>query len=377
MRITIVTGPFQPLPPAGCGAVERIWQNMAIYFATQNHKVTLLSRGHVTQKSDEALDGVRYMRRAQFVQTGRIAWDLAKDLAYTLRMLAILPPADILVTNTFWFPILAPLLSTCAGKVVVNVARVPKGQMRLYKRASRLSAVSNAICDQIVKECPSVASIVKVIPNPINIEIFTPPALPRNRASKQTILYTGRIHPEKGLALLIDAFADIYARLKSVRLRLIGPWRIDEGGGGQEYLNALEAKAYGLPVDFYEPIYDEKKLVRELQLAHVYCYPSLAEKGESFGVAPLEAMAAGLAPVVSDLPCFRDFLEDGITGYVFNHRVPKAVVYLSAALEKLLTNPKRAEQMGRKATERARDFSCENIARMYLKDFEEIIGSRN
>jgi glycogen synthase len=39
----------------------------------------------------------------------------------------------------------------------------------------------------------------------------------------------------------------------------------------------------------------------------------VAETGEAFGVAPIEAMAYGCAPLVSNLACFRDFIEDGVT----------------------------------------------------------------
>src|SRR5437868_7628952 len=40
----------------------------------------------------------------------------------------------------------------------------------------------------------------------------------------------------------------------------------------------------------------------------------------SFGLAPLEAMADGCAVLVSNLDCFHDFIRDGETGFIFDHR---------------------------------------------------------
>jgi len=374
MKITIVTGPFQPLPPAGCGAVERIWMAVAHQFCSMGHKVTFLSRGHATGIGNETVDGIDIIRRTRFKSKGHIGWDLVQDMVYTLRMLPLLPVADILVTNTFWFPILAPHMKPDAGKVVVNVARVPKGQMRFYRHVDCLAAVSKAIYNMIVDECPDVADITRVIPNPILTETFIPPDTPRNYSGQKIILYTGRIHPEKGLHLLIDAFRLLPDKEKTLKLRMVGPWRTEQGGGGQVYISLLREKAKGLSVEFVDPIHDPKILAKVLQAAHIYCYPSLAEKGESFGVAPLEAMGTGLSPVLSNLSVFLDFFEHNRTGYTFDHRKNDAVFHLAGALAKILDDPEKTAQMGECAAQRAKEFSTENVARMYLNNFEEILN---
>ena len=48
--------------------------------------------------------------------------------------------------------------------------------------------------------------------------------------------------------------------------------------------------------------------------ALVFAYPPTAETGEALPVAPLEAMAHGCAPFVSNLPCCRDYIPDSVTG---------------------------------------------------------------
>ena len=158
-------------------------------------------------------------------------------------------------------------------------------------------------------------------PYPINTDVFTPLDPPRVQNGSRTLVYTGkRIHPEKGVHVLVDAFARLHGEFPDLRLRLIGAARVNEGGGGEDYLRRLADSSKGLPVAIDEPIYDRAKLAAALCAGDLYCYPSLAERGETFGVAPLEAMATGLAPVVSDLACFRQFMIHGQTGFIFNHR---------------------------------------------------------
>src|SRR2546430_15386472 len=107
MRITIVGGPFLPMPPAPCGAVERVWHGLAEEFVRRGHVVTVLCRGHPSQKADETVNGVRYVRRMSFTSGGRTGLNLLKDLVYSIRMAGLLPRADILITNVFWLPALA------------------------------------------------------------------------------------------------------------------------------------------------------------------------------------------------------------------------------------------------------------------------------
>jgi glycosyltransferase involved in cell wall biosynthesis len=374
MHIVIVTGAFQPVPPAPGGAVERLWQELAEEFSARDHVVTFLCRAHSEQGSDEMIHGVHYIRRMLWKRSSSLYLDLIKDLIYSLRMMAHIPIADIVVTNTFWLPILLTNFRRRSSKIIVNVARTPKGQMWWYRNVDRLVAVSNAIRDAIVDQYPPASPIVKIIPNPIDTKIFTPSHNPRNYQGILTILYAGRVHPEKGIHLLLKAFHQLYSTSSNVRLRILGPVEVHQGGGGPEYLAKLKSLAVGYPVEFSPPTFVKHELAKAYQEAHVFCYPSLAEKGESFGLAPLEAMATGLAPVVSNLACFRDFVVHGTNGLVFDHRASDAASLLSLTLKELLDNSLQTAQIGKSAAQQALLFSKERVADQYLKDFEELLS---
>ena len=83
MRITIVTGPFYPVPPAPCGAVERLWNDLAIEFARRGNEVTVVCRHWRGQRKNETVDRVRYVRRLRLSHTKSIYFDLAQDLLIT------------------------------------------------------------------------------------------------------------------------------------------------------------------------------------------------------------------------------------------------------------------------------------------------------
>lgn len=197
------------------------------------------------------------------------------------------------------------------------------------------------------------------------------------------ILYVGRIHPEKGLRLLakaLRALASAAKKTKSPRDQemdwecvLVGPVNQSEGGGGEAFAKELQRLSEGLPVKFLPPVFDPVALARIYDEADLFVYPSVAESGESFGLAPLEAMARGVVPVVSDLAVFRDYLEPGANGMVFDHRTADADKRLAEAIAELSNNRQRREQMGSSAHQTAERFSLRDVADRYLSIFERCV----
>jgi glycosyltransferase involved in cell wall biosynthesis len=199
MKITIVLGAFFPVPPLLGGAVEKVWFALGQEFARQGHEVVQISRTHPDLPAGEEIAGVRHLRVGGYAQPSSLFWLKWLDLLYSRRVRRILPPADILVTNTFWLPLL--VRGKERGLVYVHVQRGPKGQMRWYGHVARLCAVSRAIAEQIVAEAPQLRDKVRVIPNALPFRIDSTPSEGRAR----TILHVGRLHPQKGIELFLRA----------------------------------------------------------------------------------------------------------------------------------------------------------------------------
>jgi glycosyltransferase involved in cell wall biosynthesis len=373
MRITIVIGPFYPIPPVLGGAVEKVHLLLAGAYRAAGHDVTIISRRYKDFADDEVVDGIRHIRIRSTDRSSSLAVNLVLDFIYAVRVACALPLADVTITNVFFLPLFLP--HRRAGKIYVQVGRYPKGQMWLYCRADRLQAVSRAVGQAIARQAPWLKRTITVIPYAIPDLYFSKPADCRR---EPVVLYVGRIAREKGIELLIQGFAGLLQQgdaAKGWRLRIVGPHAVAQGGDGVEYRGQLEALAQqlGVSCEFIGPIFDQDALIREYQRGGVFVYPSLAETGESLGLAPLEAMAGGCAAIVSDLRCFDDYIEDGVTGLRFDHRHADAAGGLTVQLARLICRPEFLQQVAEAGQGAAEDFRTSVIARRMLDDFKSLL----
>ncbi len=374
MRITIVQGAFLPVPPLLGGAVEKVWFALGKEFARAGHLVTHISRRYDGLDRTEHLEGVKHVRVSGFDTPASLLLLKFRDLIYSIRVRAILPDADILVTNTFWLPVL--VRNGRCGKIYVHVARYPKGQMRLYSHADRLHTVSHAVAQAIEQEAPDLASRVRVIPYPLTILGNRKDWLESGVQKQKHILFVGRIHPEKGVDLLIKAFATLGRdRLEEWRLVVVGPAETRFGGGGGRYLSCLHDLANSVAdrVEWIGAVFDADRLAKIYREAALFVYPSLADRGETFGLAPLEAMAHGCVPIVSNLPCFREYIVKGITGLVFDHHTQKPEEALARELTALMADEGRLKLMSQAAVHKSMEYGIEEIAKLHMADFDMLV----
>ena len=386
MRITIAHGFFLPIPPASGGAMEKMWWTLARDFAARGHSVTSVSRSWPGWQDEELREGVRCLRRPGFSHTRRLPLNLLLDALWGLRILRHLPPADILVTNTVLLPALASRLHPDAGRVVVSLNRMPKGQLRTYGRIARLQVPSSAVAAAALETAPNLAERIKIFPNVIDYAALgsacaatrsslVDPASYSSDSRPLRIGYIGRLHPEKGLRLLLDAALRLASRndLPSWTLSLRGPLDIPRGGGGDSFGQELRDAAAPLiasgKIEFLPAEFSPLPLTRAYAALDIFAYPSLAERGETFGVSVAEAMAAGAVPVVSDLPCFTDLVNEDVTGLVFRRSGTDPAGELATRLAALLIDPERRARLADAAQRSAARFAAPTVASSMLADF--------
>jgi len=379
MRITIVQGPFFPIPPLLGGAVEKAWHSLGSEFGRRGHAVTHISRHYGGLPSDEIVGRVRHLRlRGYDAPKSKILWRLL-DLRYALRVLPALPDADILVTNSIWLP--AMVRSPRYGVLYMHMGRYPKRQTRLlYHHAARLQTVSNAVSGAIIAQDAKSAAKVRVIPYPLPhaVEVIDVPRSWDDR--ERCILFVGRVHPEKGLGLLLAAFQLLaHSGMHDWRLVIVGPWEARLGGGGRGFYEALRRNSHEVAdkVDWIGPIFDSHALSMYYKRATLFVYPSLAERGESFGLAPLEAMACGCPALVSALDCFKDFVQDGRSGFIFDHRSPTPAQALALRLKEILANKQELVSIAVRAYEVAGTFALPKVADLYIQDFVRLLDDNS
>jgi glycosyltransferase involved in cell wall biosynthesis len=375
MRITIVIGPFYPIPPVLGGAVEKVQLLLAQCYQAAGHEVTIVSRKYGKFPNEELVNGIRYIRINSTNRTSSLSLNLALDFLYALGASRGMPPSDITVTNSFSLPLL--LRRRTAGKIYMHVARFPKGQMFLYSRADRIQAVSQAVGDAITRQAPKLSSKVITIGNAIPLTYFHSDF----QQKQKIILFVGRIAREKGVHVLLRGFASLLKQgdLRNIgewKLRIVGPNDVVRGGDGIAYHRELTrlASSLGSACEIVGPIFDEEALIREYRTASIFVYPSLAEVGEALPLAPLEAMAAACAVVVSNLQCFDDYIEDGRSALKFEHKCPNPEENLAAKLSYLIKDPQLAKELAKNGNIAARRFEATAIADKMLRDFESLVA---
>jgi phosphatidylinositol alpha-mannosyltransferase len=146
---------------------------------------------------------------------------------------------------------------------------------------AKLAAVT-AVSQAARSAIDSLVDGVITIPNAIDSDAY---AIDVDRRPDR-VVFLGRDEPRKGLDVLLAAWPKVRAAIPGAELVVLGADR-DRSQEGVRYLGLSIGPA--------------KR--QQLAEATVFCAPNLG--GESFGISLVEAMAAGCAPVVSDLPAFR------------------------------------------------------------------------
>ena len=383
MRISIVMGFFLPVPPVRGGATEKSWHRLAKAFAAEGHAITLISRRWQDWPDDERREGVRHLRIGGFNHRRGLAANLLLDLRWSFRARRAMPAADIAVIHAVTLPALGLRGTIDTGKIVVMPGRMPKGQYRFYRNVSRVLATSNVVRDRVVRENPALAPVTKVTGYPIEWEELSGHRGLRTREATRNIVYAGRLHREKGLDLLVEAACRLISLplLPPWRLVLCGPADVASGGGGESYVAGLRAKLSArLPAERWRiepPRFENGRLAELYREADIFCYPSVAATGETFGVAIAEAMAAGAMPLVSGLACFRDLVSHGTNGMVFSHEGNDPAGSLVSSLAEALGCPAETSRtMSLRATESVRHLDFPRYARDLLADFATIGGGQ-
>lgn len=369
MKVNIITGPFGCLPPYAIGAVEKLWYSIGTDMRNKGHQVIFISKKPLKESSmDDNLLLHGYERTGSWVK------DFVLDFVFSIKALSKMPKCDMLVLNSIWSPILCLLFKWKYRRALYNVARFPKKQMGAYFAMSSLACVSTAVYNALIEQSPSMKSRACVIPNPIDTHIFCNEHMVKTLSDSPEVVYSGRVHKEKGLDILVKAVTRLHEVGISVGLRIIGATKIEDGGSGEDYVDYLESLVRGYRITWVEPIFSPSLLAKEIRKGDIFCYPSIAGLGETFGVAPLEAMGLGLVPIVSNLDCFKDFIVDNENGLVFDHTDVRCDELLANCLMRLLSDEKMYSEMSAKAIKKSAGFSVSRVSDMYMSIFKKVLG---
>lgn len=191
---------------------------------------------------------------------------------------------------------------------------------------------------------------------------FSPP--PHPPTGTPLVLFAARLLATKGVADFVEAARRLAARGISARFAIAGrpdPENPDSVGES----DLARWKAEGI-VEILGHHGDMPDLLRS---ASLFVLPTFYREGVP--KALLEAAATGLAAVTTNTPGCRDIVVDGETGLLVP---PRDVDALATAIELLLSDPERRNEMGRSARERVRvHFAIEHVARQTLAIYDGLL----
>ncbi len=269
----------------------------------------------------------------------------AKGVPYIVRPLGVL--------NRWGFENRKPFLKRLSfaaidKRILLHAAAVQYTSEQEKAEAERLCVAANAV----------------VVPNPIRIPgDLAPPEHTGGGVAQPVILFMSRLDEKKGLDLLIQAFARVKRRFPESVLVVAG-----SGGAPLEKSLRLLAEREQVADAIEWAGFVSGAPKRDLLArARVFVLPSYSE---NFGVAVVEAMAAGLPVVISDQIGIHPAITQGGAGLV----TPCSVSALSDALVAMLADPAAAKAMGERGRQVAsNEFSIPIVAGKLVSLYQSIL----
>lgn len=235
-----------------------------------------------------------------------------------------------------------------------------------FNRLDGKIAVSPAARDAVAHYFPG---DYVIIPNGIEFERFASPRvepLPHLMDGKLNVLFVGRLEKRKGFRHLLSAFRYVKAAVPNARLIVVGDYSRAEKApfvyyAREEHIRDVKFVGYA----------ESAEIPRYYRSAHVFCAPSTGF--ESFGIVLLEAMAAGVPIVASDIPGYRTVLTDGAEGFLVP---PGDEPALAGAIIRLLQNAELRARLGAHGQQTAKCYDWARITGQIEAYYNELLERR-
>lgn len=213
---------------------------------------------------------------------------------------------------------------------------------------------------------------------------------PRGERPPRRLLYVGRVSPEKGIHVLIEAFSRVFAAHPEIELEIVGPpgnlprsalfvsddpkvialerfYRLHGGPVGSGYrhdLDRLLSDEAASHVHYTGPL-NHDELVEHYCAADIFVFPSIWQ--EPFGIPPVEAMAAGLPVISTRGGGPSEIVQHCETGLLVERG---SVEELVGAMLTLLEDAELYHRMQINAVQRAREhFSWDHVAQNFYREY--------
>src|SRR5574337_618669 len=419
MRVGFVSQPFNNVVPGSLSEAIPMWTyEMARRLAHCCNVIVCARRGGLaslrSQKKLQWDQGVQYRRwsvipdmallglRRSFSRSEiiRHPW-FASERYYRLYIQAVANylaenQCDIvhLINFSQWVPVIRRI---CPGaKIVLHMLCEwltqldPSMVSQRLEQADAIIGCSEFVTEKIRRRFPEHAGRCRALPNCVDITRFQPRdgGRARKRGATPRLLFVGRVSPEKGVHVLLDAFQKVLTQYPEAQLEIAGPIgsakidyivKLSEDpkvrnlasfykGEYYSYLQERVARCTPGRVVFSNRVLHHD-VIEHYRGADIFVFPSVWD--EPFGVPVIEAMACGVPVVATGVGGIPEMIEDGKSGLLVEADNAEA---LAEAIVCLLRNEGLRESLGRTGRQRAVErFSFDMIAERLLSEYEHLL----
>lgn len=286
---------------------------------------------------------------------------------------------DVIQAFLFWANIAArlfarisrafPVISSYHDEIVSEGWWVRTIDRLTIKWSHTIVCCSEAVRRSVCARLDGTAARYTIIPFGLDMRQFDTEPLATRR---ELGLYEGGpvlgtvcrlVEPKKGLSVLLHAMAVLRRREGTPGCQLL---IVGDGPAQARLLDLRERLGVAPWVVFAGP---RRDIARVLSLVHAFVMPSLYE---GFGIAILEAMAAGKPVIATSVGGIPEFVKDGETGLLVK---PGDANALAEAMMKVLKEPEWAGRMGNEGREQVRDkFGIATVVRQHERVYEACLA---
>jgi alpha-1,3-mannosyltransferase len=228
----------------------------------------------------------------------------------------------------------------------------------LLRFADRVVAVSENDANIFSKIIPK--EKITIIHNPVRLDKFY-----CAKKNPNTFVFVGRLSRNKRLDLLIEAFASA-SQNKEAMLYIVGSDFENLRLMLEEKVKKLRAEDR---VKFLGAL-SEQELIELLASTDFFIS---ASEYEGFGISAIEGMASGCIPVLSNIPSFRAFVEEGKNGFLLDFQSKRASKKLAQIME---LSQAEKEELRKNAMAYAKRFESKEQTKKLLTLYSQLYNER-
>ena len=389
MRILMLSWEF---PPNKVGGLSQHVFELSRSLVEAGYKVDILTCGGESLPEKEIMSGINVWRVTPYhggKERDFIDWVHRLNFALLERGVILcnnkgkydlIHAHDWLVTYAarglkciFSTPLLATIHATEFGRNnglhTGNQRYISDLEWWLTYEAWKVICCSRHMKDELMHIFQLPADKIEIIPNGIRPEAYEAAGKKSEIAgisfspSEKIIFYIGRLVPEKGVQVLLEAAPQILQRFPATKFVVAGT------GPYEEHLKDLSRKLGLQGKVFFCGYINDRERNELYSRASVAVFPSIYEP---FGIVALEAMITKTPLVVSSVGGFDEIVEheaDGLKAY------PGDPSSLGEQICRLLADEGWGKSLAERAYAKGQTFSWEEIARRTATVYEEIIFS--